>query len=186
MRRKIVKFRKLGAVANAILSAIADGIEIMNYAAFKPRALMAYGFPFVKEVEAENERRRISASVRRLKRRQFLREIQIQNERSFQLTALGESYITRLNLNPPCLPDGLQTLVSFDIPEVERKSRQAFRRGLRALGFRKLHASLWASERDWLSKLTEDIRTAGLGEWVKIMHGRVMETVALDSPRDSL
>lgn len=147
---------------------------------------MAYGFPFVKEVEADQERRRISASVRRLKRRQYIREIRIRKERSFQLTALGESYLARLHMMPPLLPDGLQTLVSFDIPERESRSRSAFRNGLRALGFQKLHASLWVSARDWLPKLAEDVETAGIGEWVKIMHGREMQAALLDQSHDSL
>ncbi|MBI4139323.1 hypothetical protein HY479_04235 [Candidatus Uhrbacteria bacterium] len=179
--------RKFGKVTDAILNAVADGIEIIEYSAYKPGALMAYGFPFVKEVEAERAREQIAVTIHRLKKRKYIRETRIRKERALQLTVLGERYVIRSrDPLPPMLPEGLKTLVSFDIPERERTSRQAFRQGLKALGFRKLHESLWVSERDWTATIFRDLTMRGIGGWVKIVHGRVVENATLDGPPVSL
>ena len=40
-------------------------------------------------------------------------------------------------------PDGKRRLVSFDIPEVKRSQRNAFRRSIKKLGFHQIQKSLW-------------------------------------------
>lgn len=168
--------RKIGALSSAILNAIADGVEIIEYSVYKPNALLKYGYPFVKEVEAERERARIRAAVFRLKKRRAILEIKNRRQRAFKLTILGEE-ILRIKKQepPPELPDDQVTIVSFDIPETESKARQSFRRALKASGFTKLHASCWISTRSWAPLLSQLIAKSGLDDWVRVIEGRVME-----------
>ena len=167
--------RKFGSqIGDAILNAVADGIEIFQYGCYKPGALMRYGLDNLKTLEAERERRRISASIRRLKKRQLLKETKKRQERAFRLTLLGEHYLKNKNQSPPpILPDGQKTIVSFDIPEQHRRARDALRKYLRDLGFQRLHWSVWCSDRDWLERLTDQIKNSKTDNWVSIIQGRI-------------
>lgn len=109
-----------------------------------------------------------------LKKRQLLEETKKLQERAYRLTLLGEHYLARKNVSPPLiLPNGLQTIVSFDIPEQHRRARDALRRYLKYLGFQRLHWSVWFSDRDWLERLTDQIKNSKTDNWVSIIQGRI-------------
>ncbi|MBU0540666.1 hypothetical protein KKF59_02075 [Patescibacteria group bacterium] len=165
--------RKIGPLCDAILNAIADGVEILEYSVYKPNALMRYGYPFIKEIEFERERAKMRAAMFRLKKRRAIIETKKRRQRSFQLSLLGEKIINaKKQLTPPELPNNRITIVSFDIPETERKARQIFRRSLKAAGFIKLHDSCWISTKAWAPLLANLIEESDLGDWVSVLEGR--------------
>jgi hypothetical protein len=170
--------RKIGPLCDAILNAIADGVEIVEYSGYQPSALMRYGYPFVKEVEAERERARIRAAMFRLKKRRAVIEIRKRKRRSFKLSLLGEEILrVQKQSLPPELPDNRITIVSFDIPETEKTVRQIFRRSLKTAGFVKLHASCWISTSEWAPLLNCFIAESDLGDWVSILEGKICKKI---------
>lgn len=165
--------RKIGPLCDAILNAIADGVDIIEYSVYKPNALMRYGYPFIKEIELERERAKMRAAMFRLKKRRAIIETKKCQQRSFQLSLLGEKILSEQKHSPPAeLPDNRITIVSFDIPETEKKARQIFRRALKAAGFIKLHASCWTSTKAWAPLLANLIAESDLGDWVSVLLGR--------------
>jgi DNA-binding transcriptional regulator PaaX len=167
--------QKFGSqLGDAILNAVADGIEILQYGCYKPSALMRYGLDNLKTIEAERERRRIRVAICRLKKRKLIAENNKRQIRAFRLTLLGECYLKNKNQPPPpILPDELKTIISFDIPEQHRKARDALRRYLKHLGFQRLHWSVWFSDRDWLERLADQIKNSKTDNWVSIIQGRI-------------
>ncbi len=65
----------------------------------------------------------------------------------WSITERGEQVLSIIRT--PALPraDGIRRLVIFDIPERERKKRDAIRLDLLAAGFRQLQKSVWHAER---------------------------------------
>lgn len=180
--------RKFGSKAGwALLNAVADGIEIFQYATYQPSALLRYGLVDLKILEAERARRRMRQAVYRLKRQGLIEERRVERQRAFRLTSLGECLLKQAKERlPSLLPEGLQTIVSFDIPEREKSTRQAFRLYLRRLGFQRIHLSVWASELDWSEQLARQLIEYKIEDWVVVMQGRVIQTRALDPPTFSL
>lgn len=66
------------------------------------------------------------------------------------------------------LPGKKVCLVSFDIPEHVRDSRDVLRRFLKEADFDQVHRSVWRSKYDVIKPLKELIETLEIGDWVKI------------------
>lgn len=164
-------------MTEAVLNAVADGIEILEFSVYKPSALLRYGYPFIKEVEDERARRQMRAAARRLKQKGYIKEKRELRGRAFRLTALGEKIqqdkeSTSFNNIP--LPPNTHLIVSFDIPEQYRHARHIFRCILKTLGFHRQHLSVWISDKDWttyLEKILEDLKVK---DWVVLMKGEII------------
>ena len=75
------------------------------------------------------------------------------------------------------LPKGKVCLVSFDIPEHVRASRNVLRHFLKEADFELVHQSVWRSPYDVVEPLRELIDKLGIEDWVKVYlaeekHGR--------------
>jgi len=161
----------------AVLDAMADGIEILEYSVYKPSALMRYGYPFIKEVEAEQARRQMAKAVWTLKRKRYIEERKELQGRAYRLTELGERFLRgeeSVAVGPPALPSNTYLIVSFDIPEQHKCARQSFRRVLKALGFRRQHLSVWISEIDWTSQLEKILVDLKVKNWVALVKGEII------------
>lgn len=168
--------RKFGSdIGWAILDAVADGVEILQNAVYRPSALLRYGLADLKTLDILRARQRMKQAAMRLRRKGYLRALRIDGRRAFGLTKLGEKLRkTRDASLPPRYADGWATIVSFDIPERHSRLRQAFRRGLRDIGFRRKHLSVWVSDRDWTGELKQHIQRLDIHDWVVVIQGRIV------------
>ncbi|MBU1348976.1 hypothetical protein KJ781_02820 [Patescibacteria group bacterium] len=157
----------------AILDAVADGVEVLQYATYRPTALLKYGLTDLKTMDILRERQRMRMAVRRLEKRGYLERVREDGLRSVRLTELGDLMI-RSRREPRLLPDGIWTVVSFDIPERNRGTRRTFRTCLRASGFTRRHDSVWISNRDWSDKLRFEVSRLGISDWVAVIIGEII------------
>lgn len=169
--------RKFSKMTEAVLNAVADGIEILEYSVYKPSALMRYGYPFVKEVENERARRQMKQAAWRLKRKGYIEEKREMQSRAFRLTELGESILRckeSASFNPVAFPPNIYLIVSFDIPEQYKRARQSFRFALKNLGFHRQHLSVWISNKDWAPYLEKKLDDIKIKDWVVLMKGEII------------
>ncbi|MBU1907740.1 hypothetical protein KKF59_01250, partial [Patescibacteria group bacterium] len=169
--------RKFSKMTDAVLNAVADGIEILEYSVYKPGALMRYGYPFIKEVENERARRQMRSAAWRLKRKGYIEEKRELRGRAFRLTELGEKIIRSdesASFNPVAFPPNIFLIVSFDIPERFKHARQSFRTVLKTLGFRRQHLSVWISDKDWTAYLEKMLENLKVKDWVVLMKGEII------------
>ncbi|MBU1033297.1 MAG: hypothetical protein ABII13_02875 [Patescibacteria group bacterium] len=158
----------------AILEAVAQGIDIFEYAGSIPRKPLGQHPDIVKSYEIERERHRVYSAASRLKKQKILQSVQKNRKREFKLTRLGEELIKDYkDEQPPKLPQGKLTVVSYDIPEKNKHARQSFRNYLRSMGFIQLHRSVWTSDRDWHNGLKAKIHALDLNEWVAVFAGEM-------------
>ncbi|MBM2820434.1 MAG: PaaX family transcriptional regulator, phenylacetic acid degradation operon negative regulatory [Candidatus Berkelbacteria bacterium] len=61
---------------------------------------------------------------------------------------LDKIYLSKFKIDKTGKWDGLWRLVSYDVPEIYKHSRNTFRRVLENNGFRQIHKSLWVSPFD--------------------------------------
>ncbi|MBU2509208.1 MAG: hypothetical protein ABII13_03130 [Patescibacteria group bacterium] len=168
--------RKFGSELGwSILEAVGQGIEIFEYAGKFPRKPLGIHPDIYKSYEIERERHRINCAIRRLKKQELIIENRKGKIREFRLTRLGEKLFNDYNHEPPAkLPQGIQTIVSFDIPEKNRSSRDAFRRYLRSIGFKKVHRSVWISNLAWGEQLSKELKKLKIGDWVHVFRGHAI------------
>jgi len=74
-------------------------------------------------------------------------------------------------------PDGIQRIVAFDIPERERKKRDAIRWALAAAGYEQLQKSVWQGTRPLPEDFLELIDTLDLGSRVHVFSVRSSGTL---------
>jgi len=168
---------------DAILNAVADGIEIFEYGCYQPSALMRYGLEDLKILEKERARSHMRAEICRLQKRKYLEKIKHEEKIIFKLSDLGQKMLDRQHVaKPKKLPEGETFVISYDIPEKYAAVRQDFRRTLKRLGFKKLQQSVWSSELDWSDRTTELIDSRALSDWVLVRKMRL----CIDVPAEKL
>jgi DNA-binding PadR family transcriptional regulator len=169
--------RKFSKMTDAVLNAVADGIEILEYSVYKPGALMRYGYPFIKEIENDRARRQMRSATWRLKRKGYIENSREMQGRAFRLTELGGKILRSkesASINPVALPDNIYLIVSFDVPEKYKRARQNFRCVLKTLGFRRQHLSVWISDKDWTAYLEKMLEELKINDWVVLMKGEFL------------
>ena len=118
-----------------------------------------------------HRRQRLYQAIYDLKRRGFLQEQVLGNARGYVLSPLGEKKIFRFRIGAgtarPKLPAGQWLMVFFDIPEEQRKIRDALRSGLRSLEFEPLQRSVWATRYRVGKELHRLIHLLGAGAYAK-------------------
>ncbi len=134
--------------------------------------LYRYGAMY-RELEAELSRlkrgRRIRDALRQLKRQHFIEIRKIGNQMELVLTNKGVAVdlIEKMKTRPS-RGDNRLLLVSFDIPEQERVKRNLFTRQLKYAGFKKMHASLWSSDKNIQHELLRLLKLMRAGKWVRV------------------
>jgi CRISPR-associated endonuclease Cas2 len=63
---------------------------------------------------------------------------------------------------------GMRTVVIYDIPESQRRSRLLFRRFLKTNDFILCQRSVWISDRDVAKPLSDFIKVHKLSPWIQI------------------
>jgi len=88
---------------------------------------------------------KISSGVFNLKRYGYLKEGKINNRQKLYLTSKGKTEIIKniLKRRKKRRWDGKWRMVIFDIPEINRRSRDFLRRELQWIGFKELQKSVW-------------------------------------------
>ena len=74
---------------------------------------------------------------------------------------------TRYGAKPEAAQRGV-TIVTFDIPEGERRKRDWLRNALRDMGFEMIHKSVWMGKDGVSEDFLRDIRDLALGDYVEI------------------
>lgn len=92
----------------------------------------------------------------------------------WRITPLGHSYIAAGAAGPaPAMrTDGIRRLVIFDIPERDRKKRDAIRLELVAAGFTQLQKSVWSGERPLPKDFLELVDALNLKRYLHILSVR--------------
>jgi len=116
-----------------------------------------------KEIEARK-------LVYKMKQQRLL-NIQIKgNEVILELTEKGrlEAFKRQILNTQDELPDGKVCLISFDIPEHIRKTRNTFRNFLKKVGFKAVHQSTWGNQLDLVKPMSSLVKYLGISKWVKV------------------
>lgn len=129
----------------------------------------------MKTMDILRERQRMTQAVKRLERKGYLERLRKERSTALRLTELGERMVC-IRRPPRHLPDGVFTVVSYDIPERQNVARQSFRRYLKEAGFMRRHHSVWISDRDWSESLRHDLHRLGISEWVVVIIGQIVST----------
>jgi len=146
--------RRFGSkLGYALLQAVADGVEIVELANRKPGALSAYGLEELRCLEAMRVRRKLLNVRWRLQNDGLIEKVKGKGADYYRLTDSGNVRLKAQISKPPRLPPGWRTIISFDIPEDQKKIRNRFRRYLRRLDFKPMQQSVWYSDRAWTSRL---------------------------------
>lgn len=116
----------------------------------------------------------LRSTLNRLKREGLIEKPKKEGKILYQISKKGLELLEGLSL---CLPkekwDGYWRIVSFDFPEKEKKARTHLRRQLRALGFGRMHRSVWISPHKLLGKVAEIVSQKGYGDFVWMFEGRL-------------
>jgi hypothetical protein len=73
------------------------------------------------------------------------------------------------------LPEDCVCMLSFDVPEQERKVRVQMRRLLKDLGFKMEHQSLWICRKDIFFPLSEYLKELGVFKWFHLYEARILK-----------
>lgn len=110
-------------------------------------------------------------SLSRLKKDGYLRSAE---RSSYEITELGADFVTTINRKPRATDaewDGHWYTVLFEVPEAERKKRDAFRNDLLQLGFGLWFKSVYVSPWDYSAEALRFAEHHGIGDRVAISRG---------------
>jgi phenylacetic acid degradation operon negative regulatory protein len=96
----------------------------------------------------------------------------------YQITAAGRSYIKSINSKPARYHqqwDHIWDVVMLEVPEPERKKRDAFRTAILQLGFGLLYNSVYISPWNYRQEVAEYIQSLELEGHVSILRGEFAE-----------
>ncbi len=156
----------MGAITEEILNSLSD-------LAFHPYRLM-YGY-----IPKEYSRKSAQIAIKRLEFKGFIQKGIVEDEICIKLTDLG---IKRLKEKRSLKKekalmntkqknekwDGRWRVVIFDIPETNKRIRQALRGTLKVLEFWPLQKSVWISKKDYTRELRKWVDDLGLSKYILI------------------
>lgn len=131
------------------------------------------GHALVQEYKRFRSEHEARAVLQQLKRARYVTAEKTGRRLMVSLTAKGRFAIlaTQLKTTRP-RDDKLSTVVIFDIPESQSRTRRQLRLLLRQGGFTKLQQSVWRSRGDTHRLLTQFIKQAKLERWINIFHAK--------------
>lgn len=108
--------------------------------------------------------------IRELKRQELIEIEEKGNRIMISITDEAKYRLLKneVRFNADFLPGKKICLVSFDIPEHVRKSRNVLRSFLKEADFEQVHRSVWRTKYDVVKPLKELIDNLGIGDWVKV------------------
>ncbi|KKQ73566.1 MAG: Transcriptional regulator, PaaX family [Berkelbacteria bacterium GW2011_GWB1_38_5] len=83
---------------------------------------------------------------------------------------LNEIYLSNFKITKADRWDGQWRLVSYDVPEIYKKSRNIFRRVLESNGFYQIHKSLWVSPYDCKEEIAVFSKNLNMTDDVIVMN----------------
>lgn len=92
--------------------------------------------------------------------------IKVDDEGVPKLTPKGQKSLKRYKAKK--LGKGVELMIIFDIPEVERGKRQQLRLLLKELKFRQVQKSVWTSELDGRSHIESEAKYYGFGKYIEL------------------
>ena len=116
------------------------------------------------------EKKRLWQIKKELERQELMTIKEKGDEIIINLTDKGKMKALKEAILKPAdkLPDGMVCLVSFDIPENIKASRQVLRLFLKKANFKQEHLSVWKSDNDVLEPLHTLINDLKINKWVKV------------------
>ena len=124
----------------------------------------AYGAGWDKSLKKSD----LSQALKRLRERGLI-DFVSDEKLIFKLTDRGrEKVILAKLLVDEKNWDGKYRIVIFDIPEKRRVTRDVLRSKLKAWGFTPWQQSVWVTKKNCAKELGSFIKSAGIGNWVKI------------------
>lgn len=155
--------------ANLILE-IGRLIEDTHFRLSRPGLVVKFGIDGARDYLRREEVYLRRQELKRLEKKRIIIKENIANGYWVSFSKAGfEEYISHLSISAADLPNKQVCIVSFDIPEAERKLRSQVRFLLKRLGFQQMHRSVWFSKKnisDHIKKLfTSRFRT---DNWFKV------------------
>ena len=103
------------------------------------------------------QRRSISVLLSRFQQEGLVTKMGLRKSSLWRLTSRGKKILQALEGDERILPnaDGVIRIVSFDVPEYERRKRDWLRINLRYCGYKMVQKSVWVGDRplpDWFLK----------------------------------
>ncbi|MBI2597167.1 hypothetical protein HYW41_03360 [Candidatus Daviesbacteria bacterium] len=146
-------------------------LETLSDLAFHPHRL------FYGRLIKEYSRKSLGVTVRRLEQKGYIERGVMEDEVCIKLTELGTKKLTEkrnlrkekalLNLSVKDEKwDGKWRIVIFDIPEVNKRIRQALRETLKVLEFWPLQKSVWISKKNYTKELRKWITDLDLSKHI--------------------
>jgi DNA-binding PadR family transcriptional regulator len=182
-----------GEVTAAVLAALVHGAKTIQeiledvsyyetYRRFHPSAPMRFRKKNREQAIGDAHRRvtqRCYALLGKLKKEGLVQAVRKQHGKRviYKVTAQGQTYLSTLVQkirdqfpSPEYDLELKKTLliVSFDIPEGERKKRAWIRRALENLGLKKVHKSVWIGKSALPQEFIHDLREMHLVQYVEI------------------
>lgn len=159
----------LAEVSSAAIELDTKMLELGPYLSAYARG----GSEYVAELRQLRRVADARAALRALRRANYLTARRIGARLQIALTEKGRvaMLVAGLRSAPPH-PNGLATVVIFDIPESERAARRSFRLLLRDGGYTRLQQSVWVSWVDNYDTMARFIRQAKLDRWVNLYRAR--------------
>ena len=127
-------------------------------------------------------------AMQRLRRAGYIRAQQRGADLILSLTSKGETQaiVACLRRQPrQRLTDGKICLVTYDIPEGARFARDAFRYLLKALGFRRIQASVWESPFDVADHLRYFVQLNKAEDWISVFIAKEIHEIIISRPENS-
>jgi len=174
--KKYKKVFKRGiSITGKILIALFDFCEDISFIHSHPYLSMAMGTEMARDYLAES-RRTIRYAYRRLKRRGYIKEKKQGEKIIWQLTNDGKIAALKIAMQfqNKTRKDGKFYIVSYDIPVAARATRSFFRHTLKLIGLKYLQHSVWYTNKEIVSDLTQLLSLLRIKKWVKLL---IAETV---------
>lgn len=160
---------KFSNLSKEILDSAAEELEISVVSQRCQRVLVKEGYYGIERIVVEDRKRRARARIKVLESRKLIEVKKIGENLIVSLTLKGREKAIRQHIAESHSPTNtINTLVSYDIPEHARNSRDVFRRFLKSVGFKKIHDSLWISESDTSALLEEWINESKFKKWITV------------------
>ncbi|MBI3627599.1 MAG: hypothetical protein HY220_02540 [Candidatus Sungbacteria bacterium] len=162
---------KRGEIVRGVLAVLAVSAVVLAAATF-PGAAIALR-PFFKRKSNKMKQRSVEAAVKRLKERRLVEIVMKNGTETLSITERGRGYLKRLDFDLRRLPvpkhwDGHWTVILFDIPETERKGRDALRIKLKQLGCFKFHKSVFVHPADCEDEIDFVTEIFGIRRYVTV------------------
>ena len=170
--QNIIRQQIIPKTKEVLLEIAEAALKIADIASVSSRergALTYGGIEYVRVLRREREDRAFRNHAHALKRRKYIAMRMIGNKLHCALTEKGVTEVLKLRCkNASSCKKGKSILVTFDIPESERRTRSLFRRFLKECGFIKHQHSVWTCDREVFSSLLLFIQTTKVQPWVSV------------------